>query len=466
MVSDWRKTPRYGFLADFYSDDMDDAKDIEALRKLHINMVQFYDWMYRGDMLVSSSEEYTDMMGRKVNSKVVMQKVSYCHDFGMHALAYGAVYSACREFYEKHRDWGLYDANSEVLKFIDRFYIMNISQECPWHDHIIEQYKQAVEIMGFDGIHMDTYGFPKKAVSIHGNERKIEYLDEHFPILIENTRKTLSATKEDVCLIFNNVGNWPVVSVADTCVDAIYIEVWKPYERYCHLQQIIMNAQTLGKGKAVILAAYLKPFENESNEEIQKAETAALLLTAVVYSHGAYSLLWGEEKGVLTQGYYVDYAEISGSFFRIIRNYHDFIIRYSNLFFDSSLKNVSMTHADGDNKEYIFENLDYSTYGEAGKVWVVIRENKKYKVISLINFSGCTDDYWNKGKNPPCMVDSFKIKVQAVENIKSFFTASPDQEFGRPEKPVCYIENNENGKYFVFDKIRLNTWSILVICME
>jgi len=225
VVSDWRKTPRYGFLADFYREDIDDKKDVESLRKLHINMVQFYDWMYRGDMLVSPSEEYIDMMGRKVNSRVVKQKISYCHELGMHPVAYGAVYSASREFYEKHRDWALYDGNSEVLKFIDRFYIMNISPDCPWHAHIIKQYEKAIDIMGFDGIHMDTYGFPKKAISIRGEEKKTEYLDEHFPILIENTRKTLSARKQDVCLIFNNVGNWPVDSIADTSVDAIYIAV-------------------------------------------------------------------------------------------------------------------------------------------------------------------------------------------------------------------------------------------------
>ena len=38
--------------------------------------------------------------------------------------------------------------------------------------------------LGFDGIHMDAYGFPKTAVSRLNGEEKIERLDEDFPSLI------------------------------------------------------------------------------------------------------------------------------------------------------------------------------------------------------------------------------------------------------------------------------------------
>ena len=152
----------------------------------------------------------------------------------------------------------------------DIFCIMNISEQSPWHHHSIGEYRKAVEQVGFDGIHMDTYGYPKTGFSRLGGEPKLERLDEQFPALINNTRRELEQSKDDVCLIFNNVGNWPVDTVGAAAQDAIYVEVWKPYERYHHIREIIAWAQRHGGGKPVILAAYLVPFRLETEENIDK----------------------------------------------------------------------------------------------------------------------------------------------------------------------------------------------------
>ena len=226
-------------------------------------------------------------------------------------------------------------------------------------------------------------------------------LDEHFPVLINNTRKTLEQHTDDLCLIFNNVGNWPVDTVARAEQDVIYIEVWKPYERYHHIAQILRWAHHYGGGKPVILAAYLKPFMETGEASVDRANHAALILTAVISANGGYHLLLGENKGVLTQGYYVDYSSLSDAFFREIRQYYDFIIRYAAVLFDPELRDVSMTHADGDNLEYVFEKGSYSTYGEANKVWTIIKEKPGLKVVNLINLCGVADDYWNTGKERP-----------------------------------------------------------------
>ncbi len=115
------------------------------------------------------------------------------------------------------------------------------------------------------------------------------------------------------------MGNWPVNTVARAEQDVIYIEVWKPYERYHHIVQILRWAQQYGGGKPVILAAYLKPFMETGEASVDRANHAALILTAVISASGGYHLLLGENKGVLTQGYYVDYSSLSDAFFREIR---------------------------------------------------------------------------------------------------------------------------------------------------
>ena len=298
---------------------------------------------------------------------------------------------------------------------------MNIAEESPWHHHIIEQYKRTVEELQFDGIHMDTYGSPKIAISKLANEDKIVRLDEHFPVLINNTRKLLEQSTEDLCLIFNNVGNWPVNTVARAEQDVIYIEVWKPYERYHHIVQILRWAQQYGEGKPVILAAYLKPFMETGEASMDRANHAALILTAVISASGGYHLLLGENKGVLTQGYYVDYSSLSDAFFREIRYYYDFIIRYASVLFDPELRDVSMTHSEGDNHEYVFKKGSYSTYGEADKVWTLIKEKSGLKVVNMINLCGVADDYWNTGKERPTPQCDLSVTILLESDVKTVF---------------------------------------------
>lgn len=80
---------------------------------------------------------------------------------GMKTLGYGAVYAASESYYREHPEQALYTSCGEPFRFIDIFYIMNIKNDNPWHYHIIEEYAEAVKKAGFDGIHMDTYGFPR-----------------------------------------------------------------------------------------------------------------------------------------------------------------------------------------------------------------------------------------------------------------------------------------------------------------
>ncbi|SEN79872.1 dextranase [Paenibacillus sophorae] len=463
VVSSWRQSPRYGFLSDFHSREQGDAKDVESLNKLHINLVQFYDWMYRHDDLVPPEETFNDLMGRELSLKVVKEKIALCHSYGMKAMAYGAIYAASKDFYWEHPDWALYYGNGKVVDFIDIFTIMNISEESPWHRHIIGEYKKAIEQVGFDGIHMDTYGYPKTGISRLGGVEKVERLEKQFPVLIENTRKELNKSKEDIGLIFNNVGNWPVDTVAAAAQDAVYIEVWNPYEKYHHIQQIIAWAQQFGHGKPVILAAYLKPFRLESPESIDRAHAAALLLSAVIFSHGAYHLLLGENNGVLTQGYYVDYSVAGDAFMREIRTYYDFMVRYVHLLYDPSLRDVSMTHVEGDNLEYIFGGASYSTYGEPGKVWTVVRENEKMKLIQFINLTNNAEDYWNEGKNRPAEVKNLTVRVQVSEPVRSVFTASPDIDMGRPHDLEYSLEESDRGYVLSVTVPSVYQWSMLVI---
>lgn len=457
-----KKSLRYGFLSDFTAED-DNDKAIDSLLKYHINMVQFYDWSYRHDNLVAKEEAYTDMMGKNIHLQTVKNKIQKAKSYGMKPMAYGAIYAASHEFYKEHPDWAFYTGTKEVFKFIDTFYIMNIEKNSPWHAYIINQYKEAVEKVGFLGIHMDTYGFPKTAYSHYNGECKRIKLEEEFAELIKDTKSRLLDVEKENCLVFNNVGNWPVTSVADSKVDAVYIEVWNPYDRYFHIKQIIEGAKNAcHNAKPVILAAYLAPFRTESMEQ---ASYSAYILTAVIVANGSYHLLLGEENAVLTQGYYGDYTKLLPEQVSVLRKYYDFMIRYMNLFYAPDMIDVSMTHLGWDNYEYQCSFQNWSAWGEADKIWITLKENDAYKCIHLINLCGCKEDYWNKGKEKPTEQQNLLFCIHVDSKIQGITYASPDSGNGKSIALEYQYQYTDKGRFVTFTVPKLQIWSLVYITL-
>jgi dextranase len=455
VVSDCSKAIRYGFLSDFNETKGIDCNDISNLRKYHINYVQYYDWSYRHDNLVSNETVYTDMMGREVSLEVVKKKISTCRNYGMKSMGYGAIYAASKKYYEENKENALYTSAGDPLVFIDIFYIMNVGRGYSWRDHIIGEYAKAVKDVGFDGIHMDTYGFPKTAYSY--KKARLLKMEEEYPSLIEDTKKRLGELTEDNHLIFNNVGNWPVKTIAKSSQDAIYIEVWEPYVTYSHIKQVIKDARREGEDrKPVILAAYLKPFRTEQEE---RAAYAAYLLTAAITVNGAYHLLLGEENGVLTQGYYVDHSIIREETGNKLRTYYDFLVQYMELFYDKDLIDVSMTHIGWDNTEYLCLQDAWSVNAEPGKIWLTVREKDNRKLISLINLCGNTDSEWNLGKNKPKEQSDIQLQVQIDQEVKGIYFISPDENHGKVQELVYTKIKTDRGWAVKFSVPKLEFWS-------
>ena len=455
VVSVCKKAIRYGFLSDFRTSDGEDHTDISLMRKLHINMVQYYDWAYRHDDLVAKASTYHDLMGKEMNLDTIKKKITLCHAYGMKAIGYGAVYAASREFYKTHPEWGLYTSAGEPLVFIDTFYLMNVEETSPWRDHMIQEYAKAIEEVDFDGMHMDTYGFPKTAYSYQ--KKRLIRMEEEYPSLIEDTKKRLEGIKKDTYLIFNNVGNWPVKTVAATAQAAVYIEVWKPYVSYEHIRQIIWNAQReCQHTKPVILAAYLEPFRTDTME---RAANAAYLLTAVITANGAYHLLLGEDRGVLTQGYYVDYSIITTEVSEKLRAYYDHIVQYTELFFDAELIDVSMTHIGWDNTEYRCLHTNWSVTGEADKIWLIIREKEYRKLISLINLCGNDENGWNASKKQPKLQQQITLQIQIDHSIAGVYFCSPDYDYGKSLSLPYELIKTDRGWVMEFIVPYLSIWS-------
>lgn len=454
-AAEWYYAPRYGFLSDFGKSELHDAADIQAMNRFHLNVVQFYDWMYRHDQFFPPQDDFQDIMGKSSSMSVIREKIDLLHAKNMKAIAYGAVYGAEENFFKNHPDCALFDNNNQPMKFIDRIYLMDINRKSEWHNHILNEYRKAIEF-GFDGIHMDQYGFPKEALSKQGEIRRLR---DDFPNLINDAKQALAGSG----IIFNAVNNWPVDTTAKANEDCVYIEVWSPNDTYHDLYQLIADAKKYSPNKQVILAAYLAPFEKADPSEYG---CTAQLKMATIFSSGGFHLLLGEENGLLTQAYYSDYCRLnSAQLIHTLQSYYDFITAYEELLFGFDLVDDTRTYTGGINSEYKFFGAEFSVQPEPNHVWTQIRHNQNYKVIHLINFTGIENMNWNEvHPKYPETIKGITVEAQIPEKVSELYVASPDFNHGMCEKLNFERLVAENGMAMIrFTIPQLDVWSVVFI---
>ncbi len=456
---------RYGFLTDFSQEDKEDDSDIYYALKLHLNALQFYDWMYRHDKLVAQEEEYLEPLGRKLSLQAIKNKILLCKQYGIRPFAYGAVYAASKEAFAEHPSWALYKQNQEVLSFADWLVFMDTSRDASWCSHIINEYANAVRQLGFQGIHMDTYGFPK---FVYNDKQERISLAQTFPGMIKRAKQAVREIDEDAGVIFNAVNNWPSEWVAGSEQDAAYIEVWPPHVTYRHLYTLIREAKYLG-AKQVILAAYMKPFQQAvTEEEIHSAENALLLTNAVILASGGSQLVFGETDSVLCDSYYVNYAKLREEFLPKVRSYCDFAVRYGKLLYDWNAMDISMTAANGINEDIVFAShseraLSFSSEGREGSIWTLIRESRSYLTIHMINLIQVGEE-WNQPK--PGLSDAvtgIEIDILLDTKIKCVSMATPDDGSCTPIRLEYRTEQRSNGQHVIITIPKLAVWDMIWI---
>ncbi|MGD1821609.1 MAG: glycoside hydrolase family 66 protein [Pleomorphochaeta sp.] len=443
------KIIRYGFLSDF--EKVDNNDDINWMRDNHISFVQYYDWSYHHDDMVSNAKSYVDSMGKRNNLDIISNKISYCKSLGMKNMAYGPIYAATKDYFLNHKEEAYYAIKDKPLSFIDTFYFMNIGESSYWRSHIISEYKKSINQVGFDGIHLDTYGYPKKALDY--NNEVIE-LGREIPKFLDNVEESLNNAK----LIFNNVGAWPLTRECARSQTAIYIEVWPPFDTFYNLKEIILKAKEFNK--PIILAAYIASFRLDR----ENALYSALFTTFYINSLGATHLFLGEEGCVITQGYYCDYTKLRDEEKKIVKRYQDFFVAYQSLLYDDSFVDVTMTYSGWDNEEYIIEG-NYSLTSESNNISVIIRENKNKHLISLMNLEN-NDNVWHLGKKEPSLSSSLIFKVQIYSDVKKVLFLDPEDSKLLPTFLDYEIREGARSKVIEFEVPKFKVGALVYFIEE
>jgi dextranase len=461
----WSVAPRYGAFSDFAPDEpvAESVRRATEFLRLHVNVVQFYDWMASHHTFRAQADEFIDPLGRPLSHAVVRRKVGLAHAAGAAALAYGALYGAETEFSRHHPDWLLYDGRGEPMVFAEIFCLQDFSEGSPWRPWILNQYEDALRFLEFDGIHIDQYGYPKRARSrARGPWREIDVAAE-FPGFVEEAARRLLTLRPDGGSIFNCVNAWPLDAMPAVASDAAtYIEVWEPHSRYRDLYELVRRARTLRPDKAVILAAYLRPFHPDQVRS-GAALTAFRLAAAAIGAAGGFHLVSAEGDGLLSEAYYPRYGRLTADEADAVRRYADFAVRNTTRLHDHTATDIAWTHVGPTNSVITLAHPELGDYGagaQPGSLWVVGRIAGRETVLQLVNLRGLTSDAWNAEQTAsPKPLEDVEVRVRVVGGIDGVWWDSPDDAIGCARAIPFEITDLADGRYLVFKVPRIDMWT-------
>lgn len=465
VAGHWSAAPRYGFLADFPPDEpaAESRRRADELLRLHVNVVQCYDWAPNHHTYFPPGETgFVDVLGRRISHPVVRRKVDLAHERGMAALGYGALYGAEADFSTAHPDWLLYDGAAQPLRLADLFYLQDISDGSPWRPWIIEQYRQAVRRLGFDGIHIDQYGFPKRARSrATGGWRELD-LAACFPGFVEEAAAAVLAERPTGGSIFNCVNAWPVEAMPAVTSDAAtYLEVWEPHTSYRDLYQLVRHARALRPDKQVILAAYLSPFHPDRGRA-PGALIGFRLASAAIHASGGFHLIAGEGGDLLADPYYPRYGRLGPTERAVVRRYLDFVVRSTELLHPADPgPDLGWTHVGPTNDVIVLDHPELDRYGAGahpGSVWVIGRDHGRLTSLQLVNLRGIASEEWNVDQpDPPRALEGVEVRVRVTGEVSGVWWDTPDDDLGTPRT----LPFDVSGGLLRFRVPRIDYWSAI-----
>lgn len=454
VLERWTQAPRYGFLSEFRPGRNNADETAAWAARYHLNGLQFYDWQYRHEQLMppAGSDVYTDVLGRQLSLRVVKALIAAVHARNIAAMPYTAIYGASVAFHRQHPDWALFQLKDVPYTFGENFLvIMDPSRGSAWHAHLLGEFGRVLDETAFDGIHIDQYGAPKVGRDAQGARVDLAGV---FPQFIDDTAALVREKRGPAgATLFNAVGNWPIETVAPSAQDAVYIEVWKPYSYFMDFHRLIVEAQQLGSGKPVIIAAYIPP-DNLP---------AVRLANAAIFASGGYHLELGEPGAMLADPYFPKYGRMDDATAALLRRQYDFLVRYEDALGlalrDESNRAAALTIA----------GVETTTSGPRSKdvVAVIARLHRqpdqssgRAETFSLVNFMGLATGQWQAAHaNGPTALEKLAVSVKVNGKVASVWYATPDQASIAPQT----LDFTQAGDTLRFVVPRLEYWTMIVV---
>ena len=447
VTGDDRARLRYGFVAS-YRPGKDTAAVAEFARRLHLNGILFYDWAYRHAELLGGGEQYDDALGQPISLATVRELVGAVQGAGSRAYGYAAVYAVGPNEWDAWSDHALLAPGGEPYALGDFLFLVDPAAR-PWLEHFRSELASAVAEIGFDGFHLDQYGYPKFAASPDG--RAVD-VGESFVRGIEGVREALPEAR----LVFNNVNDFPTWRTARAPQDAVYIEVWEPQTTLASLASVVTRARAAASGKPIVIAAYQHVYDQA---DAAASDRATAFTMATLFSHGATQILAGEAGRILVDPYYVRNHLAEPQTLDMLARWYDFLVEHDALLQDPAINDVTASYVgeyNGD-LDVSFVGTPVSGDASAGSVWRRITSTPRGLVVHLINLTGQADTLWDAPRAEPVSPGEGTLRFRPIRGrTPRVRVADPDGRVRLTELPVSL-----DGDHAVVILPAPNVWQVV-----
>lgn len=451
VAADPRSRLRYGFVASY-----EPGKDVEAVarlaRRLHLNGIQFYDWAYRHADLLGGGEQYDDALGQPITLDTVRALVTVLRAVGTASYGYAAVYAVGPQEWSQWKQHALLRPDGEPYALGDFLFIVDPAAS-QWRSHFAADLVASVDRVGFDGFHLDQYGYPKHAATPDGTAVDVA---ASFVQLIEAVRDQLPDSR----LIFNNVNDFPTWDTGRTPQDAVYIEPWKPVLTLDALAAVATRARAVSEGKPVVLAAYQHVYDQAP---AAASDLAAAFTMATLFSHGATQLLAGEHGKLLVDPYYVRNHEAEPQTLDFLARWYDFVVEHDALLLDPSIVEVTASYVGdyNDDLDVAYAGVDAVETAQPGTVWRRVTSTGTGLVVHLINMTGQNDALWDAPRNTPGQTGPGELRFKFIRGRMPRVRVADPDAISR----LHDVEVRIDGDHAVAILPALNVWQVVHVTL-
>ena len=228
--------PVHGFATSFEEEDV--AAVVSWHRALRSTVVQVYDWMASYTEPLGPKSGWKDPSNRPVSFKALCDLAAGLRALGAVAHAYAPVYAVGNAFADAHPQMLMYRGDGEAIRFLDQIVLANPAN-VDWQRHFVAAYGSAADAIGFDGLHIDTYGYPRVALDSDGNAIDMRAAYESF-------LRFVRAARPVELISFNQVNGVPSATSLPGGPGFRYCEVWPPNDGWRHLEGLLDRSSGQG----------------------------------------------------------------------------------------------------------------------------------------------------------------------------------------------------------------------------
>ena len=316
VSSDPYNYPIMGFLSRYDNDSPIEKKQVlDYLKRLHINLVQFYDWfdLHSLPLPVATNgdstqvfDTWTDIGNRLTKKRVIEDYCNLAKEYGMKTLAYMAMNGSDTNqlVHGLTADMFLYDDNSKsldhVYKTLDKsngwgkynLYNMNWMNG-NWQNYIVHQMEIVRNNMPFDGWHIDMFGNPGDKYDSNGNKLPSSLLESG----IHNFLNVAARLGWDTGV--NSVSEYGINDMKPvSALKYLYTEVWGNRKTYNDMFRLVRDltesTDSNKKKKGVIIPAYMDYDYAKNNSGKDFNIDGIILADLVIMASGGTHLEMGE----------------------------------------------------------------------------------------------------------------------------------------------------------------------------